>query len=382
MEAFFNSFGLSYAEELLPFYREAEALLSERGEDILAFERYAAFPSLGEELARLRDRLRGDTDALLYCYLLSHLLKKGEDKRACSLARPHSFRSAELDDLLPLFPLLDQTESMLALHRELGIPEEVSRDTVLMFENQVQDFMLLYHHPGISVYFSWMLSFLRGHIYRIGRFNLERMVYRHPYEVFRRGDTLCILANGGLFHKSGQVLGSVGCEETEGSFAGDFLEDEDAYEGFLVQNGLLTRERVRLSKAEWTRVLTAGDPLISVHIPSGGPMPPEVCERDLMRGKELLDRALGEHRGFYCNSWILDSMIKALLPAPTNLTRFADRFVRFPLKSGGDGVFAYVWNKAAPCPPETLTADTTLTRVLRDYLLSGHHIYGAGGVIL
>ena len=107
---------------------------------------------------------------------------------------------------------------MVAQHKKLGIPEDVTRDTCGMFENQIQEFLYVHHRFGISEYTSWMCKFLYSDIIRIGRLNFEICRFQCPYRAFFTDNNLVIMPDGEWFHKSGQVLGSIGCEDEKDAF--------------------------------------------------------------------------------------------------------------------------------------------------------------------
>lgn len=382
MERFLQKFGFESVDGLDAAFSRAQKDFAERGKSILAFERYEIFTYMTEHLAEIRDALARDDDNLLYCYLLSDAIRTGNDILVKAIARPKKAEKSELFDTLPLFGMLDCLPDMLAEHKSLGLPTDVTEGTCSQFENQIQDFIDLNHRYGISTYVMWMLGFLKTKIIRVGRFNLERGVYKKPFDVFRRGEETKVLPRGVKFHRNGQIFGSVDCEGEDGAFEGDIVETDTYYEGLRIENGIALNERVRLDKGEWQRVLTRGDAVIEMHIPSGGALSSEVCERDIARGRELFDRHFGGYRALTMTSWLLDPQIKHLLGKETNLTRFADRFERFPVKSNGYDVFEYVWCLPPTTPLSELPENSSISRTVKAHLQSGGHIFGATGIIL
>lgn len=382
MQRFLEKFGFAECDGMAESFARAKEMLAARQNDILAFERYEIFTYMTPDLARIRDALALDTDNLLYAYMLSDAIRSGNTALVKALSFPCREQESELYDTLPLFGMLDHLSDMLAELKRRGLPQDVIDGTCSQFENQIQDFIDLNHRYGISHYVSWMLLFLQCKIIRVGRFNFEAATYRMPFDVFKSGDAIKVLPRGVVFHKSGQILGSVDCLDEEGSFVGDVTETEEYFEGLLIEGAVAKNERIRLSKREWTRVLTAGDPAISIHIPSGGSLPPEIVERDLLRGMELFNRHMGAFAAYICTSWLLDPQIKKLLGKETNLTRFADRFARFPVKSNGGDVFEYVWCMPATTPLAKLPETSSISRTVKAHLLAGGHIFGASGVIV
>ena len=386
MKQFLEKFKISMPEYVAEsYYADACAAFADKGDGIMCFEKYNIFTYMKEHLAYLRDQLCLDKDNVIYCYLLYNAIKNDDRLAIKALSRPNEALLDEKYDILPIFSLMNCLPEMIAEHKKLGIDQDITADTCNLFENQVQDFIDLNHRYGISHYVTWMLGFVKCRLFRIGRFNFERIIYKAPFDVFEsknEKNKLVVLPKGVTFHRNGQILGSIGCTDTEGSFTADIEESDLAYVGCLVENGVCKNEKITLKKSEWQRVLTQGEKAISVHIPTGGKMTDEVCERDIARCRSVIGNAYGEFKAFYCDSWLLDPQIKTILGRETNLTKFADRYTVFPTKSDGSGVFEYVYLLSSPTSPEKLPEKTSFGVAIKHHLMNGGHIYGAKGVFL
>lgn len=381
MKSFLEKFGLTAEQApLRPFYETAKKRLASEGDAILRFEKYGCYTYMKEDMQRVRDTLLADRDNLLYAYFLHEVLKTRDRTLLKDVCAPRAEEQNELYDTLPVFALLAELPAMVADHKRHGIPEDVTADTANMFENQTQDFIDLNGHLGIRGYFFWMIGFLDTRILRIGRFNLEYTAHREAYDVFDTEDGLKILPTEGRFHRSGQVLGSLGCEDEEGSFEAAITETEDAYIGFLCESGICKNEKITLRKSECKRLLTKGDAVISVHIPSGGPMTDEISTKDLTRGGQIIEKCIGEVKAFICESWLLDPQIRVLLGKETNLTRFGARYERAPIKSGGGAVYQYVFLCKRDTPIDALPEKTSFARAVKAHMQRGGAIYGSFGV--
>ena len=381
MKSFFEKFAVTPDEAaVLPYFEAAKARLAVEGEEILDFEKYGVYTYMKEELARIRDTLLLDKDNLLYAYLLHEILKKRDRTLLQAVSRPRAEDKSELYDSLPIFPLLAELPAMYEEHKRRGIPEDVTHDTACMFENQTQDFVNLNGHIGMGGYFFWMLNFLDTRILRIGRFNLEYKTYSGDFDAFDTKDGVRLMPTAGRFHRSGRVLGAAGCEDETGAFDASLTETEDAYIGLTVENGLCKNERQVLKKSACTRLLTKGDAVISVHIPSGEPMTDAITAHDLKRGGEIVEKCLGEVKAFVCTSWLLDPQIPSLLGRETNLTRFGARYERAPIKSDGSGVYEYVFLCSKTTPVPALPEKSSFAKAVKQHMLRGGYIYGAFGV--
>ena len=360
--------------------RAEQAYLS-GGTDIMEFEKYNIFDVLRDDIARVRDKAVKDRELVRYCYFLSEVIREGGPGLISRFSSPCKELKDETYDLLPLFALLDHIPSMVGELRRRGVPEDIIEDTRKMFQNQVEDFVALYHRLGVRSYVSWLCQFLQCRIIRVGRFNLEMTTYREPFDILSNGSQCVAIPKQISFHRSGQILGSVGCEDAVGSFESDFAEKDGHFRGIVTENGICRPQRVQYSKSEWRTIITEGTPVISVHIPSGGSLSPDVCEADLARGKAIINECFGEYRHFFCKSWLLDTQLEELLDHRGNLCSFGQRFLRFPFKSNGKGVFEYVLLMPSDTPLDSLPEKTSLARAVKAHLCSGGHIYGSCGII-
>ncbi len=380
MQDFFEYFELKYSSELDGHFLAAQKMLKEKNDAIFRFEHLGLFTDLLQPLRLIRDQLLRDERNLLYCYFLRSVLLTDDTALIERVCKPKASTESELFDTLPLFALLYEVPTMRLKLADKGVPADIIEATCRMFENQIHDYNALYGRIGISVYVTWMLMFINGSILRIGRFNFE-LQKAGDFAVFRSGNSVCVMPDGCRFHRSGRVLGSIGCEEEEGAFSAVLSETDDYYEGYPVEKGLCVDRPIRLSKKEWQKLMGKGDSIVSVHIPSGGPLNYENNSADFERAEEIIPKTLGDFKLFYCNSWLLDVDLKKILGKETNLTRFADRFIRFPSKSDGKSVFSYLYltrNYDLGVLPEK----TSMQRAVKRHLLAGGHIYGAKGILL
>ena len=381
MENFLKKFKLEVSQqEARPYYEAAKARLAAEGDEILRFEKYGVFTYMKEDLARVRDALLSDKDNLLYAYFLHEALKKRDTAFLKQTSAPRAEDRDERYDTLPVFSLLAEIPAIKAEHKRRGIPEDVSHDTVCMFENQMQDFINLNGHLGIRGYFFWMIRFLDISIIRVGRFNLEYKTFGNDYAVLDTTDGLLIMPTAGRFHRDGQLLGSAGYEDEEGAFDATFTETEEAYIGHPIRDGYCQRETATVKKSEASLFLQKGDTVISVHIPSGSPMTDEITRSDLARGGQIVEKCFGEVKAFICSSWLLDVQIPALIGKETNLTRCAKRYERAPIQSDGTAVFEYVFLCPKDTPVSELPEKSSFARAVKEHMLSGKYILGAVGV--
>ncbi len=126
--------------------------------------------------------------------------------------------------------------------------------------------------------------------------------------------------------------------------------------------------------------LLKGQTVYNCHIPSSGPLTPELVDDAFRRAKEFFAEELhGAAMPVYCASWMLYPPQIALFPEGSNLRRFAERFTILdsaPDPTNGNlwRVFDRPWEKDKV---SELPEDTTLRRALKAFLQSGNTM-GAG----
>lgn len=349
-------------------------------------EKYNMFEKWRDELCETAKAVRSDEYLLRFLYLLKYVMADSAlaAKVLPEITIPRRFENTMINDLSPIFSMFEFLPRIEGEMKRRGVSESIIADTFSEFEGKAEDFYARHGYLGISTYFLWLQRFINFKIIRVGRFNFEMRTYDAPVEVFEsdRGEHL-VLINNRRIHRSGQILGSAGCEDEEGSFLAELIEDSDGWTGYPAgPDALVKNAPVKLSKNEWRRVLKNGDPVLSVHIPSQMSLAQEVCEESYIKAKKVFKDHYPEfdYKAFMCHSWMMDPQLKALLGRETNLTLFMDKYIPYPLKSNGLGVINFVFLLPEDTPPEKLPEDTSLRRAIKEHYLKGKYIYVQGGV--
>ncbi len=327
MKKFFEYFEIPYTSELDIHYDSAVKALENNGDSILDFEKLNIYTYMKEDLQKIRDEIAKNQQNVLYCYFLNSVLKTNNTQLINSVCKPKFNAKSEIFDTLPLFSLLYEIPGMCKRLAEKGVPQDVIDATCNMFENQVQDFIDLYGHYGISAYVIWMNMFITNKIIRVGRFNIEVTDFGN-YFVYQTEKGLSVLSH----------------------------------------------------ETDETPIAKPGDKIISVHIPSGGKLDFDENTADLLRAEEIITNCFGEFKLFYCNSWLLDPKIKEVMGKETNMTRFADRFTRFSIGSNGASVFHYLFLTTDTESIDALPEDTSMQRIIKNHLKNGGEILNFQGV--
>lgn len=117
-----------------------------------------------------------------------------------------------------------------------------------------------------------------------------------------------------------------------------------------------------------------GEPVLDVHVPGDGPMPPALCDASFARAATFFPRYFprATYRHVTCGSWLLDEQLAAHLPADSNIVRFQRRFSPFGDRPASDDILLFVFNTPlGTADLDRLPQDSTLRRAVVAHLRGG-----------
>jgi len=268
-------------------------------------------PHHNPELWWLLDR----SHYLLVNDIVNRVRRTGPPPRVPPAALPAALR------LFAVHLILVTIDDILRCHRELGIPEDVSWETLSILGRRMAAFRAKHDRTGIELtQWDWMRFF--GLLYQVGR--LEVIPYR-----------LCIHPEAGPL----------------------FWYDDET----------ITRR---------SRGFRRGDPALSIHVPSGDPLTPEACDASFARLQTAFNAVQPDEPPLVatCTSWLLDDQLREYLPADSNILRFARRFELVPGSLDNDeAVLHYVFGAGHEEKLDSLRQRTTLERAVVEHIRSGRH---------
>jgi len=321
------------------------------------------------------------------CLLAAVLRQNPKAVSSQTLALPQSPEGT--DDvafgMTGFFALMSQIPQSIEKLKAWKVPQDVIVDTFWNFLSAITNIAGYAHRPGFDVLrISWCIHYIIPDILKIGRLNFEIRNFGANCRLFRsKSGKNCILMTDGRFHRSGQALGSADCTDETGAFDADFRETDTFWEGVSPNAmGLIEKTRVRLDKSGWKQVLSSGDAVLSVHIPSGSPLSHTEVLDAYHRAAEIMANCRPDHklRAFVCSSWLMEPMVGKLMEGKGNIAAFQRDFISYPLVSQGRAVYSFLFHMPNAQPDE-LPADSTLRRRVRDRLVSGKYIYELGAVL-
>jgi len=241
--------------------------------------KYDAFPKYYDLLKKAAAEIRSNEKLAVFTSLLCIAMRDRENiaNQLDELDLPTA-QDGECTvgyDLCAIFPFLQFADDMASYLEKRDVPKDVIVSTIREFEDFISEGTPMYDRPLMNkIYLVWGQLFIDHKIIRIERFNLEFCDECHMHaKVFRdsKGEIITLVDNLRI-HKSGYALGSAGYEDENGSYHAMITETDTYYEGYPANSdGTCSVEKIRLSKSDWSCVLSHSDKTISVHIPSSVP---------------------------------------------------------------------------------------------------------------
>jgi hypothetical protein len=217
--------------------------------------------------------------------------------------------------------ILATVDDIRGCHADLGIPDDVSWETLSHLGRRMASYRASHGQTGIELTgWDWMRFF--GLLYQVGR--LEVIPYR-----------LCTHPEAGPL----------------------FWYDEEA--------------TARLGSG-----FRKGDSALSVHVPATGPLTPEACHASFYRIRNAFAGVYPDEppRVATCTSWLLDDQLAEYLPTDSNILAFGRRFTLVPGSLDNDeAILHYVFGPERPKDLDALPQRTRLARAVVEHVRSGRH---------
>lgn len=161
------------------------------------------------------------------------------------------------------------------------------------------------------------------------------------------------------------------------------------FRGILFQLGRLQFERTRLGGRTGRALAEAGvadgpgAPVLGVHVPAfSGPLDVQACDASFDRARAFFARHFPDE-GYAvatCHSWLLDPQLGEYLAPDSRIMAFQRRFTpAWTVEEPDDGsIIGFVFGDP-DADPGTLTARTSVQRIVLGHLAAGRHWHGGNG---
>ena len=288
---------------------------------------------------------------------------------------------------LPLYILIGMFPQGIAEYRHRGFDEAEIRLVMRRIWDGIRIVERQTGMPGINkTYFTWQTLYAKALIFEFAeglQFEVKKAFTTAVYIRNKEsGQILPILAEG-IVHRSGeQMLGSIGYEDEEGSFAPVFEEDEENFYGHGCVDCKVDTERKAYPKSQWVLWHHPGVYQLSMHIPEGAPISLDVVLPQIEKARKVAAERYPEFHAqqVFCSSWLLDPKLNEVVKPDSKISQFMSIFVRYPIKSNGDSIFSFVFERK----PENLAdlpEDTSLRRGLKARYMSGRYNHIFAGLV-
>jgi hypothetical protein len=285
-------------------------------------------------------------------------------------------------DLFHAYAYLAGAEVYAARCAERGIPREVVRATLADFELWVREHRAKAGQWGLSN-LRWLSNHFSGNLFQLGRLQFQFGTFRYPYHAWRQcgsGRVRLLAESSVRFSADGSVAGTA----PELPLGAPYSVSATAVCGLPIEpRGHALAGPESLPLAEWTRILSPGDPVLNLHIPAGSPMDVGLCGESFRQAGAFYATHFPEYRyrAYACGSWLLDPQFEQVLKPSSNIVRFLKEVYLFPLPGATGRQTIERAFGTAEIEPATAPRDTSLRRAVIEHLERGG-VWRAGGCVL
>lgn len=381
----------TYPQEMDRFYEEVKAGAAPLFDRALIDRHHRERELFGkyyEDVVRGYEDLLTRENAYAYAQTAARYMQQATQAEAKAIPLPEPDGTPALD-MLPLMIELPMVDRGLAEFVKRGVTRELAEQYMTsVFRGDIGVNIRRHGRPGLDkLYFGWITLYLYALIFPCGgfRFNLTHIgKYFYVLRNKKTGETAVLLHDREV-HRSGEILGSAGLEDPEGSFRTQVTETETEFSGYPTnEKGYIQNKCCHYPKSHWEAAVRPGDCVLAVHLPGGMKLEKE-ANRQAM--KDALAHAAAYYsdyapKAIHCGSWLLNPELEEVLGSQSNILGFASMFHLHPTKCKGQGVFNFVFKTSVNPDLATLPEDTRLQRWLKAKYLAGGYNRNFGGFIL
>lgn len=265
-----------------------------------------------------------------------------------------------------------------------NIPNEITEQTCRDIKVHAETFFNNKNKIGITTQsLSWFRNWMLGKIYQIGRFQYKIEPFSNFVEVYRNkcsGEIIALATEGLEFNSEGfyPIEDDYFNEATE--WTSHIIYKNNSIKGYPVSPyGMAKRKEIILDKRIWECVLSNGDMVLDMHIPAGGGMYLDACQKSMTMAIAFFEKYFNQTNiaGFQCLSWILNPKFEQILNKESNLVKFQRELYLYPITSSGlsgvDRVFGSFSIDISTAP-----RDSSLQRAILDQISQKNPLRNGG----
>lgn len=297
-------------------------------------------------------------------------------------------------DLFYLHVYLSGVPRLQEMHKALGAPKRVTRDTLADFSTR-----MLAHREETGRWGMdsrmWMQHHFLGNLFTLGRLQFQFHRFPWPFTIYIHrgsGEVAALVQNGEILRADGHFANADGGAVVEGLWKAERATSsgepgqpgEISGYGADGHKGVVVRERVVLDLSEWEEALAPGDAVLAIHIPASGPLQIEACVESLRQVEPFFAECFPafSFKAATCATWLLDPQFEERLGSDANIVRFSHLFFSLPVQNASDKqLYERVFNNQTE-PLDALPADNSMRRAVIAHMLDGKRWRTGSGVIL
>ena len=313
----------------------------------------------------------------------------------------HICEDSPNQDMQTLIGILKRAPEAAARMAAHGIPQDIINATFADIglwarrcKRQQGHWGLANPSPG------WLENHLACKIFRVGRIQCIPRYFGEDWNVrFYRnkktGQAVALTAGEQDFRADGQVSGTGGIYAGDDGFKGFFQENEAEVSGIkLSPAGYAEKDPVTLKLDQWALALTAGMPVLELHIPVDGDFEMETCHKTFVdmaafaknhrEGIAQLTGIEGPFAAFTLGSWIINKQLDGILPPESRLVQHLRQYYLLPVLCGEDSEMFWIFDGRKidlnNLKPED--TQTSLQRRVIDFIRAGNKLRYNRGIVL
>lgn len=228
----------------------------------------------------------------------------------------------------------------------------------------------------------WLFGHLKGRLFRLGRlqFNLAEC---NDVTIYRNASNEQVLfpLDGSEFN----VKGFPRHGDEELYIKVKILESDSFIKSNVVyENGYAVTKDIFLDKSEWECALKPGDCYLATHIPRDGRLDENECKKSFTYAPEFFKKYFPDKniRAIGCHTWLFDPNFADLLKEDDNILKFQRMYKLFPTERANYTGLSYIFVNIQKENIDGAPSDTSFRRAIKDHILNGGEMRGAGGYII
>ncbi len=263
--------------------------------------------------------------------------------------------------------------------RNKGLGDRIIKEYYGNFKRFSGMNLISHNTYGLCRLGSFLYCYAYPTICRVGRFNFQIIPFKNYLDVYENKEGKRFLAA-----RDTHTYGEDGLQDENSSFRPKIKKDENTLTAHTFDgSGRLTRKKYTIDLTEYKRILTEGDIVITVHIPEGGKMYPEIVKESLCDAKTFFKEKFPEWniKAIVCQTWFLDPALRPILGENSNMAAFQDLFdIAVAADQKLHSLFDHIF-KTKPVPLDALTPKNRFQFEMLERAKSGVKMYWAYGIL-